>query len=265
VVPCYNEEEGLLHLRDRLEQARGVLAAYEVSFVFVDDGSTDATGTLLAELFGSWGNCRVVTHPANRGLTAAFLTGLAHARAEVVCCIDSDCTYDPCELARMVPLLREGVDLVTASPYHPQGGVRNVPAWRLRVSRAASWVYRRVLRQKLATYTSCFRVYRKSALAGLRVRAGGFHGITELLARLDLQGSRIVEFPTVLDVRAFGQSKMRVLRVAAGHLRLLARLLCLRLLGAFTGGLTPCRSPGRPARRPARRRARGKPVGQRKP
>src|SRR5262249_43858096 len=120
--------------------------------------------------------------------------------------------------------------------------------WRLGVSRAASWLYRRVLRQKLATYTSCFRVYRKGALAGLRPRAGGFHGLTELLALLDLRGSRIVEHPAVLDVRAFGQSKMRVLRVAAGHLRLLTRLLALRLLGA----LTPRPPLGPPTRRSGR-------------
>jgi dolichol-phosphate mannosyltransferase len=244
VVPCCNEEPGLPQLRDRLRLAQNLLAdRYELEFIFVDDGSADATWRRLGELFGSWGNCTLVRHPHNRGLTAAFLTGLRHARAEVVCCIDADCTYDPCELARMIPLLADGVDLVTASPYHPRGAVRNVPAWRLRLSRLASLLYRCVLRQKLSTYTSCFRVYRKSAVAGLRVRADGFQGIAELLALLDLRGGRVVEYPATLDVRAFGQSKMRLLRVTAGHLRLLARLLYLRLRPVSLDGVRaqPCR------------------------
>ena len=43
----------------------------------------------------------------------------------------------------------------------PAGPVRNVPGWRLFALEGASCLYRRVLRQKLHTYTSCFRVYRR--------------------------------------------------------------------------------------------------------
>ena len=64
----------------------------------------------------------------------------------------------------MLPLMTGSVDLVTASPYHKDGGVRNVPGWRLFLSRGASFLYRRVLRSKLDTYTSCFRVYRRSSV-----------------------------------------------------------------------------------------------------
>jgi hypothetical protein len=89
-----------------------------------------------------------------------------------------------------------------------------------------------VLRQRLHTYTSCFRVYRRRALADLTLREEGFLGIAEMLARLDLQGSTVVEHPTTLEVRLLGHSKMKVLRSVAGHLRLLARLAALRLFGA---------------------------------
>jgi hypothetical protein len=131
----------------------------------------------------------------------------------------------------MIPLLAPGIDLVTASPYHPQGRVRNVPGWRLLLSRGASFLYRRVLRQKLHTYTSCFRVYRRSAVAALEVRETGYLGIAEMLGRLDLQGARVVEHPATLEVRMLGCSKMKTLRTIRGHLRLLARLAWLRLFG----------------------------------
>jgi dolichol-phosphate mannosyltransferase len=230
VIPCYNEEPALHHLRQRLLQAQAVLAErYDVELLFVDDGSSDRTWLLLGELFGGWPNCTLLRHEHNRGLTAAVLTGLRHAEPEVICCIDADCTYDPCELVRMIPLLRDDVAMVTASPYHPHGGVRNVPAWRLHLSKTASLLYRCILHNKLATYTSCFRVYRKSAMANLKIGSTGFQGIAELLARLDLAGGHIVEHPALLEVRAYGHSKMRVLRVMLGHLRLLVGLLCQRL------------------------------------
>jgi hypothetical protein len=85
-------------------------------------------------------------------------------------------------------------------------------------------LYRRVLHHQLATYTSCFRVYRRPTVADLQVTESGFLGVAEMLGRLDLRGGHIVECPAVLEVRLLGRSKMKTLRTIAGHLRLLLRL-----------------------------------------
>lgn len=85
-------------------------------------------------------------------------------------------------------------------------------------------LYRLVLHTKLATYTACFRVYRRSAAVDLKICNESFLGVTEILALMDLQGLRIVECPAVLQPRLFGQSKMKVLLTIVGHLRLLSRL-----------------------------------------
>jgi dolichol-phosphate mannosyltransferase len=204
---------------------------FQFHFILVDDGSTDGTWNLLKQLFQTRSNFTLVRHTYNRGITAATLTGLRQADTETVCAIDSDGSYDIHEIGRMIPLLTEDVDVVTASPYHPDGGVRHIPAWRLWLSRISSALYRRVLREKLYTYTSCFRIYRRRAVLELPIQETGFEGIAEILARLDVQGAKIVEYPTVLDVRKFGQSKMKVLRTIVGHLRLLTRLVVLRWFG----------------------------------
>ena len=131
----------------------------------------------------------------------------------------------------MIPLLTEKVDMVTASPYHEKGGVRNIPEWRLFLSKGASFLYRRALKSKLNTYTSCFRVYRRASVVDLSVREKGFLGVAELLGRLDLNGGKIVEYPTVLEVRLFGFSKMKTARTIFGHLKLLSQLSKSRLFG----------------------------------
>jgi glycosyltransferase involved in cell wall biosynthesis len=229
VVPCFNEGSALPYLRDRLSSARQLLGQkYEVYLILADDGSTDNTWQVMVELFGGKTNCTLVRHPKNLGVAATILAGIRRAKTEIVCSIDCDCTYDPQELDRLVPMLTSGVDLVTGSPYHPLGRVRDVPRWRLVLSKTASTLYRRVLRHKLYTYTSCFRVYRRSAILKLDLRRNGFLGIAELIAKLDLQGSVIVECPTTLKARAQGTSKMKIARVLVGHLYLLCQLLALR-------------------------------------
>jgi len=124
--------------------------------------------------------------------------------------------------------------MVTASPYHKDGGVQNVPGWRLLLSKGASVLYRLVLRTKLASYTSCFRVYRRSSMVNINPTAPGFHGVPEMLGLLDLEGGKIVEFPTVLAVRLFGVSKMKTIKTIVGTIRLLSRLAILRLFGKST-------------------------------
>lgn len=225
VIPCYNEEMILPYLANTLRSVEAALGnQYELRLIFVDDCSRDGTFDALRRVFGKWSNCTFVRHKRNLGVAAAILNGIRHAETEIVCSIDCDCTYDPHELRRMIPLLAEGVDVVTASPYHPEGKVRNVPGWRLSLSKAASFLYRHTLRQKLFTYTSCFRVYRRDAVVTLRLKETGFLGIAEIIGRLDLRGSKVVEHPATLEVRLFGQSKMKIFRTIVGHLRLLAFL-----------------------------------------
>ncbi len=229
VIPCYNEELILPYLANTLTSVEAELTEYNFTFIFVDDHSTDGTWEALHRVFGDRPNSVFVRHAVNCGVAAGILTGIQRATTDIVCSMDCDCTYDPHELARMIPMLSADVDLVTASPYHAQGLVRNVPRWRLGLSKSLSHLYRVVLHQKLATYTSCFRVYRRSAAARVRVEHSGFLGVAEMLGWLDLHGSKIVEFPTTLEVRMIGRSKMKVFRTILGHLALLTRLAILRV------------------------------------
>ena len=224
VVPCFNETDSLPYLANALRQFTTAVAdRYRLHFVFVDDGSRDNTWTMLHNLFGSVPDVQIVRHSSNQGVAAAILTGIQVSATDLVCSIDCDCTYDPMELDRMMLLMTDDVDCVTASPYHPAGRVLNIPSWRLVISAAASKLYRLVLGSTLHTFTSCFRVYRRNRVLQLTLRESGFVGIAEILGTLHLQGSRIAEYPTTLTFRVLGHSKMKVARNTALHLKLLSR------------------------------------------
>jgi molybdopterin-guanine dinucleotide biosynthesis protein A len=233
VVPCLNEERALPYLANTLQRLESSLgAAYDLRFVVVDDGSTDCTLARARTLFGDWANVTVVHHDRNRGQAAATLTGALAAGTEIVCTMDCDCRFDPHELARMIPRLRTGVDLVVASPYHPDGAVRNVPRWQRTLAKSLAFCYRSVLHQRLHCYTSSFRVYRRRALLALHARRSGPASVTELLARLDLAGGTIVEHPVTLDARIFRRARPPIARSLAGHVGLLAELAWHRLRGS---------------------------------
>ena len=232
VIPCFNEAPTLPYLERTLRRfADGHGAALELSYVFVDDGSSDSTARLMETLFSALPRCALLRHPANCGIAAALLTGFAAASTDLVAVLDADCTFDPDQLPAMLALLRDDVDVVSASPAHAAGAMKNVPRWRAALSRGAARLYRCVLHHQLTSYTSCFRLYRRRAISGMTLSDPGFCGVAEILGRLDLAGCRIVEFPAVLETRVLGQSKIRVLRTIADHLRLIVRLAACRWLG----------------------------------
>jgi dolichol-phosphate mannosyltransferase len=171
---------------------------------------------------------QLLQHGNNRGIMAALKTGMAAAKTEWVATIDADCTFDPLKLPDLIAQALPGVDVVVGSPYHPKGGVENVPRWRLALSQGASVIYTRLFRTKLYSYTSCFRVYRRTALENLQIESDGFVGMAEILWRLENKGARMVEVPAVLNVRRYGQSKMRTLQVIGEHLGLMRQMAFTR-------------------------------------
>lgn len=220
VVPLKDEEEGLQALAEALDRLAADLGTAPPAFVLVDDGSVDRTWELLQQRYGARPDVQLCRHEHNRGIAAAIQTGLRAARTELVASIDGDLSYDPRELPAMVAAATHA-DLVTASPYHPRGGVAGVPAWRLLLSKTLSRAYRLLLRSEVHTWTSCFRVYRRSFVADLPLVHERFLGTAELLVRVLRRGGRVVEHPCVLATRRFGQSKLKIGRTILGHVRLL--------------------------------------------
>jgi polyisoprenyl-phosphate glycosyltransferase len=113
VVPVYNEEESLLELGRRLTAALDELdGASEV--LLVDDGSTDATPALLAELERRDERFRVLRLSRNFGHQIAITAGLDAARGAAIVVMDADLQHPPEVIHRLVERWQEGYDVVYA-------------------------------------------------------------------------------------------------------------------------------------------------------
>ncbi len=236
VIPCYNEADNVGKLTDELFPVLEALAPdRSIEVIFVDDGSTDDTWDALHRAFESRsqpGNnplVRFEQHEVNRGLGAALRTGLAASRGALVVTTDSDGTYRFTGIPELLARLTPGIDIVTASPYHPEGGVAGVPRYRLVLSQGASMLYRVLVNHRIYTYTALFRAYRREVIERVQFQADGFLGGTELMVKAMLMGYRVAEYPAVLHRRVFGTSKAKLMRTIRAHLGFQGKVLLYRL------------------------------------
>ena len=116
------------------------------------------------------------------------------------------------------PFLTPEMDIVTASPYHPAGGVVGVPANRLFLSRGSSFLYRILVDRHVYTYTCLFRAYRSEVIKNINFSSNGFLAGTEVLVKAILKGYRVAEFPAVLHRRMYGVSKAKIAETIFSHL-----------------------------------------------
>jgi len=201
ILPVFNEQENVGPLIREIHEALSrVGKPWEV--VTVDDGSRDDSVEVLRRLRGDHPELRLIRHRQNCGQSAAFATGLAHARGRVIITLDSDRQNDPADLPRMIEALK--------------GDVAAVVGVRLRrkdtsLRRFSSWVanaYRDWITGVTVQDAGCFlRVMRRDALRELPI----FNGLHRFLVTLlRYQGYRVVELEVNHRARVAGASNYGV-------------------------------------------------------
>jgi len=242
VVPCYNEVDNIQKLQNEffpvLEKVIGSqlpdgTEIENLEVVFVDDGSKDNTWDVLKSTFGSWQGKPISVvfekHAVNRGLGAALRTGFHAATGDIILTTDSDGTYQFSTIPALLSYLARGVDIVTASPYHPKGEVVGVPGYRIFLSRGSSLLYRLLVNWRIHTYTALFRAYRREVVDRITFAADDYLGATELMVKSMLKGYHVGEYPAALHRRMFGVSKAKLLQTIRSHLLFQLRVLLHRL------------------------------------
>jgi glycosyltransferase involved in cell wall biosynthesis len=138
-----------------------------VEVVVVDDGSTDATGAVALAA----GADRIERHTGNRGLVAAFRTGVAaalDAGADVVVHLDGDGQHDPAYIPRLVaPVLCDEADVVVG--VRPLAEARELSFVRRYGNRLGSWLLQRIIKTPISDVTSGYRAFSRASLMRLNV------------------------------------------------------------------------------------------------
>ncbi|HWX05212.1 MAG TPA: glycosyltransferase family 2 protein [Bradyrhizobium sp.] len=106
VVPVRNEAENVAPLIAEIAAALDGRWPYEI--IYVNDGSTDATGERLASAMKSRSNLRQLRHATSAGQSAAVRSGVRAARGAIVATLDGDGQNNPVFLPALIAAIEEG-------------------------------------------------------------------------------------------------------------------------------------------------------------
>ncbi len=164
-IPCYNEENTLpVTVRDL---PRAVAGVDEIEYLVVDDGSTDRTAWVAEEL----GIDHIVRHRQNRGLAAAFVSGLEGclaAGADIIVNTDADNQYCGGDIPGLIaPILAGQADIVVGD--RGVAALAHFSPLKRRLQSLGSWVVERSAGIPIPDATSGFRAFSRDAALRLTV------------------------------------------------------------------------------------------------
>ena len=213
ILPAKNEADGL---RKTLPGLRALLPDAEI--IVVDDGSTDGTAAVAAEL-----GARVLSSPYSMGNGAAIKRGARAAGGDVIVFMDADGQHDAAEIPKLLERIEAGYDMVVgARSAHGQAGVGRGAANAF-YNRVASWM----TGHRIADLTSGFRAVRAERFREfLHLLPNGFSYPTTSTMAFFRSAYPVAYVP--IDVaRRIGRSHIRPLRDGARFLIIILRIATL--------------------------------------
>lgn len=212
VIPLYNEAPALEELyRQTREGLERLGQSWEI--LFVDDGSTDASYSILTALHRQDPRVRVIQLRANYGKAAALSAGFHECRGKVILTMDGDLQDDPQEIPRMIDKLAEGFDLVTGWK-RP----RRDPLIRVLSSRLFNTSARLLSGLRLHDVNSGFKAMCREVVEEIPIY-GELYRFMPLLAHW--RGFRVAEVAVSHRPRPYGASKYSWSRAFRGAMDLI--------------------------------------------
>ncbi len=220
IIAAYNERN---FIEEILRRVQAVSVAHEI--VVIDDGSTDGTrewltemhrlqqaGETEAEILGGCSrlllsNIHFLFQEHNQGKGAALRRGFDEASGDIFLVQDADLEYDPREYAKLIePILDGRADVVYGSRF--LGGPQRVHFfWHYVGNKLLTLLSDIVTNLTLSDMETCYKVFRKEVIRGMRLRSNRFGFEPEVTARIAKGRWRIYEVPISYAGRSYEEGK----------------------------------------------------------
>lgn len=212
VIPVYNEEESLRQLVDEIDRV-SKQHSYELEILFVDDGSSDRSWSVIEELASGDSRIQGIRFRRNFGKAAALSAGFSAATGDLVFTMDADLQDDPSEIPQFLKAMDNELDVVSGwkkvrhDPWHKVGPSRIF-------NRLVGWL----TGVKLHDHNCGFKCYRREIFDEVRLY-GELHRFVPVLAAA--KGWRVGEVVVNHRARQHGKSKYGFKRFVKGFLDLM--------------------------------------------
>ena len=201
VVPCYNEHATILTLIKRVADSPWVR-----EIIVVDDGSTDGTRQILADLDNA--AVRVVLHERNQGKGAALRSGFQHATSDYVIVQDADLEYDPGEFSAMLPpILDDKADVVYGSRFQSGRPHRVLYFWHSMGNKMLTLASNMFTGLNLSDMETCYKLFRREVIQSITIEENRFGFEPEITAKVAKAGWRIYEVGISYSGRTYAEGK----------------------------------------------------------
>jgi glycosyltransferase involved in cell wall biosynthesis len=221
IIPIKDERDNLRPLHDRLRQALDPLGlGYEI--VLVDDGSTDGSFAVLAQLADADRRIKVVRLRRNFGQTAALQAGIDYSSGAVLVTMDGDLQNDPADIPRLLQKLDEGYDAVLGHRKNRQDHfwVRKLP------SNIGNWLIRLVTGVPIKDMGCTLRALRRDLAESLPLY-GEMHRFVPVLCQQ--YGGRLAQIEVDHHPRVAGRTKYNLSRTV----RVILDLITVKFLTSY--------------------------------